>query len=111
MIQPTQAIAAVAALTGLLWLTNSRADALDGALTAAEVLASSQQHFPLVLQPLAAQRAAAARTLQAEGAFDLVFSADGFSRVGGFYDGTAINGIAKQPLRPLGGALHRLQAV
>ena len=75
-------------------------------LTAAEVLASSEQHFPQILQRIAGQRAAESKVLQAEGAFDLVFSADGFSRLGGFYDGTAVKGMATQPLRPLGAELY-----
>jgi outer membrane protein TolC len=101
------AITALAAATSLL-LCLSKAPASEVAtpLEADEVLASSQQHFPLILQSLAAQRVAEAKTLEAQGAFDLVFSADGFSRVGGFYDGTAINGIAKQNLRPLGASIY-----
>ena len=106
MTQAGNAIAAIAALTSFFWLADADGDELASALQADEVLASSQQHFPLILQTLAAQRVAAARTLEAQGAFDLVFSADGFSRVGGFYDGTAINGIAKQNLRPLGASLY-----
>jgi outer membrane protein TolC len=70
------------------------------------VLASSEQHFPQILQRLAAQRAAEGKALEAEGAFDVVFAADGFSRVSGFYDGTAVSGVAKQRLRPLGAELY-----
>ena len=43
---------------------------------------------------------------KAEGAFDLVFEADGFSRVDGFYDGNVIAGTARQPLRGLGAELY-----
>jgi len=75
-------------------------------LTADQVLESAAQHFPEILQLLAAQRGAAGKVLEAEGAFDLVFSADGFSRVGGFYDGSTVKGLAKQRLRPLGTQLY-----
>ena len=70
------------------------------------VLVSSEQHFPRILQSLAAQRAAEGKALEAEGAFDIVFAADGFSRVSGFYDGTAVSGVAKQRVRPLGAELY-----
>ena len=75
-------------------------------LTASEVLASSHRHFPEILQRLAAQRAAQGKVMQADGAFDLVFSAEGFSRVSGFYDGTALQGEARQRIRPLGAELY-----
>lgn len=71
-----------------------------------EVLASSERHYPRILQALAVQRAASGRALEAEGTFDLVFSGEGFGRVTGFYDGTAIEGVAKQPLRPLGSTIY-----
>lgn len=44
--------------------------------------------------------------MQAEGAFDLVFSAQGFSRVSGYYDGSFVQGMAKQRVRPLGAELY-----
>lgn len=75
-------------------------------LTAEEVLASSERHFPRILQAMAARRQAEGETLTAAGAFDLVFDADGFSRLTGFYDGTAVEGIAKQRIRPLGASLY-----
>jgi outer membrane protein TolC len=40
------------------------------------------------------------------GAFDLVFAADGFDRMAGFYDGTSVIGKAIKPLRPLGAELY-----
>ncbi|MEO1202580.1 MAG: multidrug transporter, partial [Pseudomonadota bacterium] len=75
-------------------------------LTAEDVLASSERHFPRILQAMAARRQAEGETLTAAGAFDLVFDADGFSRLTGFYDGTAVEGIAKQRIRPLGASLY-----
>lgn len=67
-----------------------------------EVLASSAQRFPQVLESLAQRRAASGQALASEGAFDLVFSADAYSRVTGFWDGSVIEGKATQALRPLG---------
>lgn len=71
-----------------------------------EVLASSERHFPAILQSIAQLRGAAGRRMESEGAFDLVFAADGFSRVDGFYDGDVISGTARQPLRRLGAELY-----
>ena len=75
-------------------------------LSAEQVLASSSRHFPRVLQSLAMRRAASAKTVEAQGAFDLVFAADGFSRLSGFYDGTAVEGTAKQRLRGFGSSVY-----
>jgi outer membrane protein TolC len=94
---------------GLLLAPLVMVAAQDGAqkpLMVDEVLAASEQHFPRILQSLAARRAASGYSLEAEGAFDLVFGAEGFSRVGGFYDGTAFEGSAKQRLRPLGASIY-----
>ena len=95
------------ALAGLiLALAANAQDAGPGPLSVEKVLESSERHFPRILQSLAARRAAAGDALAAEGAFDLVFGADGFSRLNGFYDGTAIEGTAKQRLRPLGASVY-----
>ncbi len=56
-----------------------------------ELLATSRERFPLILESLAQARAAAGSALAAQGAFDLVFSSDGFSRVTGFWDGSVVN--------------------
>ena len=91
----------------LLMLGAERAAAQDDDrdwLTAEEVLSSSEQYFPQVLERLAAQRAASGDVLAATGAFDLVFSADSFTR-GGFYNGTVLDGVATQPLRTLGASV------
>ncbi len=92
-------------LVGTPWIADAQ-DKEPNALALEEVLAASHRHYPGILKSLAARRAAGGKALEAEGAFDLVFSADGFSRVGGFYDGTALEGVAKQPLRPLGASLY-----
>lgn len=71
-----------------------------------EVLAASQAHFPSILKALAQRQAAAGRVTESLGAFDLVFGADGFDRVDGFYDGTSLAGKVIKPLRPLGAQLY-----
>ena len=76
------------------------------ALLPETVLDSAARHFPAVIAALAARRGAIAGTLEAEGAFDLVFEADGFGRASGFYDGVAGSVVARQPLRPFGADLY-----
>jgi outer membrane protein TolC len=72
-----------------------------------DVLAASREHFPLILQSMADQRGAQGRVLEAEGAFDLVFSVEGFNRAAGFYDGSlAAEGKAAQRFRDLGGEAY-----
>jgi outer membrane protein TolC len=76
------------------------------ALTVEEVLSASETHFPEILDALARRRGADADVLAADGGFDLVFDADGFSRVDGFWDGSVVQGRATQPLRPLGADVY-----
>lgn len=71
-----------------------------------EVLASSRRFAPAILEALANTRAADGRVLASEGAFDLLFTGEGFSRVTGFYDGTYLQGKAIQPLTNNGGQLE-----
>jgi outer membrane protein TolC len=78
----------------------------DGPLLPTEVLSSSERHFPEILASLAELRGAAGRALATEGAFDIVFDADGFSRVDGFYDGSMIEGTVSQRLPDFGGELY-----
>ena len=82
------------------------ARAEEAPLELSEVLAASATHFPLIIQSLAARRAAEGRALEAEGSFDVVFGADGFSRASGFYDGIVVNGSAKQRIRNLGADIY-----
>ncbi|EED34512.1 outer membrane component of multidrug efflux pump [Luminiphilus syltensis NOR5-1B] len=83
-------------------LAQGAVTASDNYLRLEQVLDSAQQHFPKIMAALADRRAAEGDVTAALGAFDLVFDAEGFDRVDGFYDGQAIKGGAKQPLRPLG---------
>jgi len=80
--------------------------AAQAALTVEEVLSASETHFPEILDALARRRGADADVLAADGGFDLVFDADGFSRVDGFWDGSVVQGRATQPLRPLGADVY-----
>jgi len=88
------------------WLIVGIAAAETNPLGVDEVLEASSQHFPSIVQSLAARRAAEGTALSAQGAFDLVFDAEGFSRLSGFYDGTAVNGTMRQRIRPLGADLY-----
>ena len=76
------------------------------ALLPQDVLAASEAHFPTILQALAKRQVAEGKVTEALGAFDVVFAADGFDRVDGFYDGTALGGKVLKPLRPLGAQLY-----
>lgn len=102
----TRRLASLAQLLLLLLACGAATAQEPRALSAAEVLASSEQHFPEILQSIAALRGAAGRRIAAEGAFDLVFEADGRSRLDGFYDGEYISGTARQPFRPLGAEVY-----
>jgi outer membrane protein TolC len=78
----------------------------DGILSPDAVLQSSVAHFPEILEAMARQRAADGAIVEADGAFDLVFEAEGFGRATGFYDGTVLEGGVKQPFRTMGGGLY-----
>ncbi|MFK7886368.1 MAG: TolC family protein [Gammaproteobacteria bacterium] len=71
-----------------------------------EVLDTSSQHFPKILESLAKRRVAAGEQAAALGAFDLVFKADSYSYGTGFYDGNVLGAKASQPLRALGAEVY-----
>ena len=102
----------VPATRALLWtlaLTIAKqvqAQPAYGTLTAEAVLASSARHYPSVLERIATRGGAEGALTRAEGAFDLVFSADGFSRLAGYYDGGVIKGGVKQNLPTLGSSVY-----
>jgi outer membrane protein TolC len=81
-------------------------EAVTSVLHPEEVLDAAATHFPGILESLAQRQVAEGRVTEARGAFDTVFSADGFSRQAGFYDGTALEGGASKRLRPLGATLY-----
>ena len=70
------------------------------------VLASSAARFPSILESLARDAATRGDRLAAEGAFDLVFKADGFDRVTGFWSGSVLNTELRQNLRSTGGQVY-----
>ena len=68
-----------------------------------EVLASTRQHSPQVVEALARRRGAEARLLSAEAAFDTVFNANAETRVTGYYDGRSLETTVTKPLEKWGG--------
>ncbi|MEO0501220.1 MAG: TolC family protein [Pseudomonadota bacterium] len=70
------------------------------------ILASSVRHAPAILEAFAEARAAEGRITSAEGAFDLVFNADTYSFLSGFYDGQYLETLAIQPLANNGGRIE-----
>ncbi|WP_225205344.1 TolC family protein [Novosphingobium huizhouense] len=75
-------------------------------LTLGEVLASSAQHQPQILEAIARERQADARLLAAQGAFDLVFDVDAQARALGYYDGTYADLRTTRPLPGNGGQVY-----
>ncbi len=89
------------------WLVVSTAVvAQTDTLSVDAVLTSADAHFPGILASLAERRGADGAVLEADGEFDLVFSADSFSRTTGFYNGSIASGGIRQRLRPLGSELY-----
>lgn len=89
---------------GTAYSTAAEADAdRSGPLTLGDVLRSSARTAPQIIEALARIRQAQGRALTAEGAFDLVFAAEGRSRVLGYYSGTYVEGRATRPLEENGG--------
>lgn len=84
----------------------SAAEPRETPLLVEDVLASSAVHYPRILESLAERRAAEGGALAALGAFDLVFEADGFSRVSGFWDGSVVNTQVRRNLRPFGASVY-----
>ena len=82
------------------------ATARTGILTLDDVLRSSARTAPQVIATLAGIRQAQGRALSAEGAFDIVFDAEGRGRALGYYDGTYVKGGATRPLQTNGGYLY-----
>jgi len=75
-------------------------------LTLDEVLRSSAQHAPAILEAMTREAQASGRRLSAEGAFDVVFEGDAQSRLLGYYDGSMIEGRVSRPLATNGGGLY-----
>jgi outer membrane protein TolC len=86
--------------------TPAMAQSTTTPLTLEEVLKSSAQHSPLIIEALAKVRQAEGRSLSAEGAFDTVFSGEARSRLSGYYDGTSIEGKLSRPFTSNGGEAY-----
>lgn len=71
-----------------------------------DLLANSARQSPQIIEALARTRAADGRRLTAEGAFDTVFSAEGGSRLIGYYGGTYADTQVARPLENWGGQLY-----
>ena len=74
-------------LPGLLSAQENILNAANTGLSSEQVLQSASRHFLKILESIAKFRAAEARSLSAEGAFDLVFNVDSYNFTDGFYDG------------------------
>lgn len=75
----------------------------DETLLPDEVLAQSVKHFPKILESLSKRQAALGRTLEVQGAFDVVFSAQTDNRLKSFYDSHYLEAKAERNLRTFGG--------
>jgi outer membrane protein TolC len=71
-----------------------------------DLLANSARQSPQIIEALARTRAADAKRLTAEGAFDTVFSAEGGSRLVGYYGGTYADAKIARPLENWGGQIY-----
>jgi outer membrane protein TolC len=89
-----------------LALLSAPAEAAAAHLTEEEVLAASARHYPSIVESLARRRGAEGKALEAEGAFDVLFSADGVSRPAGYYDGTVVRGGVRRALGALGANVY-----
>ncbi len=82
------------------------AQAGETTLLVEDVLAASAEHFPAILEALARRRGAEGDVLAADGAFDVVFSADGFDRFNGTFSGGVVNTEVKRRFRPFGAQVY-----
>ncbi|SFJ06638.1 Outer membrane efflux protein [Sphingomonas sp. NFR04] len=80
--------------------------AAQGPLTLDQVLRSSAQNAPQIIEALAKQRQAEGKALSAEGAFDVVFDVDAQARPFGYYDGSVVEAKASRALDANGGGLY-----
>jgi len=71
-----------------------------------DLLANSARQSPQIIEALARTRVADAKRLTAEGAFDTVFSAEGGSRLVGYYGGTYVDAKVARPLENWGGQVY-----
>lgn len=93
-------------LAALLALFCAVPAAAQGTLTLDQVLRSSAQNAPQILEALAKQRQAEGKALSAEGAFDVVFDVDAQARPFGYYDGAVAEAKVSRGLDNNGGGLY-----
>jgi len=91
---------------GARWWPLAAAAQQAAPLTLAEVLASSAQQAPQIVEAMARVRQAEGRALTAEGSFDTVFDVDAQSRVLGYYSRRLLEGKASRPLTNNGGSIY-----
>ena len=77
----------------------------EGPLLPEEVLRSSALTFPRILESFEREAAARADQLGADGAFDLMLSAEYYDRYTGTFSGGFGEGKATQPIAPFGGEI------
>lgn len=75
-------------------------------LSLAEVLDSSNVHYPKIKSAIAKQDAASAKTQEAQGAFDLRIDGDAKLRASGYYDGDYVGGQLVKPLSPMNAEVY-----
>lgn len=80
--------------------------AAQSTLTMEQVLRSSAQNAPQIVEAMTKQRQAEGKALSAEGAFDVVFDVDAQTRPFGYYDGSVMEAKASRALDNNGGGLY-----
>lgn len=95
-------------LAAAIWvgLAPTSALAQPKPLTLAEVLQSSRQYAPQVLEAIAKVRQAEGKALSADGAFDTVVKGEAETRLSGFYNGQYAAGTITRPIENWGGSLY-----
>lgn len=99
----TEARAAVPAQEEALAPSQPEADA---PLALETVLAASARHFPRILESYAERDAALGRATAAEGAFDLVLSANSRARASGFWSGRYAEAEVSKPIAAFGAEVY-----
>ncbi len=94
---------ALLCISSLAFAEKTETTSAEPELTPNTVLQSAALHFPKVIEMLADQRAAEARALSAEGAFDLIFDGESFNWADGFYNSRYLEGRASRYLSRQGG--------
>ncbi|WP_428407861.1 TolC family protein [Hyphococcus sp.] len=86
--------------------TSFAQDADANSLDLGDVLISSAENYPAILESFARREAAVGGVIEAQGAFDLVIASETVDRVSGFYSGQVLDTEVRQTLRPLGASFY-----